>query len=144
MFDRKAGKFPTRIIMVVLDAKQSREEGLRNCFLDVCELLTYTLLDSLNKLPLLLERLLQAGVGSLWEVFGHHSELCDRFRPTLCFLLDPVVEGYFLTYKTAEVPASRKVSLLPRVIIVPLVMFYHGKPPRPRSDRSLKSHAWSL
>jgi hypothetical protein len=34
---------------------------------------------------------------------------------------------------------SARGTVSPRVIIVPLGMFYYEKPPRPPSDRSLKS-----
>jgi hypothetical protein len=40
MLDRKAGKLPTSIVLVVLVAKQRREEGVGKCFLNVGELLT--------------------------------------------------------------------------------------------------------
>jgi hypothetical protein len=73
MLDRKAGKFPMGAVIIMLVAEQSREEGLRDCLFNVSELFTDTLLDSLYKLPLLLQRFLQARVGRLREVLGHHS-----------------------------------------------------------------------
>jgi GNAT superfamily N-acetyltransferase len=65
--DGKTSESTLRVIFVVLVAEESQQKGFGQALLDGCKLRADSLRYSLYKLPLLLQRLLQARVGSLWE-----------------------------------------------------------------------------
>jgi hypothetical protein len=66
-------KLQTRVIIRDVLVKESWKEGVRNCFLHLGELVTDIRDDSLDKLPFVLQRSLQAGIGCLRIILGRRG-----------------------------------------------------------------------
>jgi hypothetical protein len=75
MIHWEIGELKTRVIIIIVLAKESRKKGLRNCFLHLGELVIDILDDSLDKLPFLLQRFLQSRIGSLRVVLSRGGQL---------------------------------------------------------------------
>jgi hypothetical protein len=67
----ETGYFVMRIILVIVISKESLEKTPGEGKLNILELGTNPFLDSSHKLSFLLQRFLQARIGSLWEVGGN-------------------------------------------------------------------------
>jgi hypothetical protein len=75
-----------RVVIIVLISKKSWQKSLGEGFLNECRLRAYSLCESLHKLFLLLQRFLQAKVGSLCEDLRNLCQVSRCFLPEFGFL----------------------------------------------------------
>jgi hypothetical protein len=96
----------TRVDLVIIISKESWEKGLCQNEFDVSKLGAYPFGDSLHKPPFLLQRLLQASIGSLWEVRCDCRQVSHRFLPMFGFFQKPFSRSIIFPDEAAQLAMS--------------------------------------